>query len=80
MARIAAGDRSHRSRIDSQPLIEWGGSVRWYAGVPAGLDVRALAILRGGTALCWRGSCEGSRFHPLAGTTLAAAPTAEAAF
>jgi glycolate oxidase FAD binding subunit len=56
--------------IDSQPLIEWGGAVRWYAGVPAEVDVRARAILGGGTALCWRGSCEGPRFHPLAGTTL----------
>jgi glycolate oxidase FAD binding subunit len=56
--------------IDSQPLIEWGGAVRWYAGVPAEQDVRARAMLCGGTALCWRGSCEGSRFHPLAGTTL----------
>jgi glycolate oxidase FAD binding subunit len=56
--------------IDSQPLIEWGGAVRWYAGVPAEQDVRAQAILRSGTALCWRGSCEGARFHPLAGTPL----------
>jgi len=34
------------------------------------VDVRARAILGGGTALCCRGSCEGPRFHPLAGTTL----------
>jgi glycolate oxidase FAD binding subunit len=56
--------------IDSQPLIEWGGAVRWYAGVPDEQDVRAQAVLRGGTALCWRGRCEGARFHPLAGTSL----------
>jgi glycolate oxidase FAD binding subunit len=48
-----------------EPLIDWGGALHWYAGDPAGLDVRKPAIAAGGTALCWRGPAAGSRFHPL---------------
>jgi glycolate oxidase FAD binding subunit len=51
--------------IPSAPLIDWGGAVRWYADVPTGTDVRALARAAGGTAACWRGASPGKRFHPL---------------
>jgi glycolate oxidase FAD binding subunit len=46
-------------------LIDWGGAVRWYAGDLREIDVRALAVGAGGTALRWRGAGRGSRFHPL---------------
>ncbi|HEX4388633.1 MAG TPA: hypothetical protein VH109_08415 [Steroidobacteraceae bacterium] len=51
--------------IPAAPLIDWGGALRWYADVPAGTDVRALARAAGGTAACWRGAPPGERFHPL---------------
>ena len=58
-------------QLGSEPLIDWGGAVRWYGGVPQATDVRAAAVASGGTALCWRGPVpRGQRFHPLSGVTL----------
>lgn len=57
--------------LGAVPLIDWGGAVRWYAQVPADVDVRAHASAAGGTAVRWRGSGAGARFHPLSGTSLA---------
>jgi glycolate oxidase FAD binding subunit len=51
--------------IPSEPLIDWGGALRWYAGDLGTVDVRGLAAAVGGTALHWRGAGPGSRFHPL---------------
>jgi len=51
--------------IPTAPLIDWGGALRWYAGVPEGVDVRALALTAGGTAACWRGAEPGGFFPPL---------------
>jgi glycolate oxidase FAD binding subunit len=48
-----------------EPLIDWGGALRWYAGDLPDIDVRALVVGVGGTALRWRGAGRGSRFHPL---------------
>jgi glycolate oxidase FAD binding subunit len=56
--------------IDASPLIDWGGALRWYAQLPADLDVRGHATAAGGTALHWHGGSAGSRFHPLSGVTL----------
>jgi glycolate oxidase FAD binding subunit len=50
--------------LPGQPLIDWGGALRWYAEVPAGVAVRDFAVAAGGTALCWRGAAA-PRFHPL---------------
>jgi glycolate oxidase FAD binding subunit len=49
-----------------QPLIDWGGALRWYAGDLSRLDVRQLAVTVGGTAAQWRGSGTGPMFHPVA--------------
>ncbi len=47
-------------------LIDWGGSLRWYAGDSTRARARPLASSVGGTAMCWRGETAGqSRFHPL---------------
>ena len=46
-------------------LIDWGGSIRWYADETVGANVRALAAAAGGTAMCWRGHTGETRFHPL---------------
>ena len=48
-------------------LIDWGGSLRWYAGESMSARARSLASGAGGTAMYWRGESAGqSRFHPLA--------------
>jgi glycolate oxidase FAD binding subunit len=58
-----------------EPLIDWGGALRWYCGDLQAFDVRALASAVGGTAMRWRGppgsaapagpAASASRFHPL---------------
>ena len=52
-------------------LIDWSGSIRWYAGEAVGARARALARAAGGTALCWRGCTSESRFHPLSSAVAA---------
>src|SRR6267378_6158119 len=51
--------------LPGEPLIDWGGALRWYADPPGDADVRTLAAAAGGTALCWRGPAPDGRFHPL---------------
>jgi glycolate oxidase FAD binding subunit len=51
--------------VPGEPLIDWGGAVRWYADIPADIAVRQLAAAAGGTALLWRGPAPQGRFHPL---------------
>jgi glycolate oxidase FAD binding subunit len=52
--------------MPSEPLIDWGGALRWYANVPPDVDVRERARSRQGTALHWRGSASAGRFPPVA--------------
>jgi glycolate oxidase FAD binding subunit len=52
-------------QLPGEPLIDWGGALRWYSGDLEGVDVRGLAAALGGTAMRWRGAGPGSRFHPL---------------
>jgi glycolate dehydrogenase FAD-binding subunit len=49
-------------------LVDWGGTLRWYAG-NTNLDYRGVAVAAGGTALCWRGPAPHGRFHPLSQTS-----------
>ena len=51
--------------LPGEPLIDWGGALRWYADPADGTAVRAAAAAAGGTALCWRGVAPAGRFHPL---------------
>ncbi len=51
--------------IPVEPLIDWGGALRWYANVPPEIAVRELARAAQGTALHWQGPAPGGRFHPL---------------
>jgi glycolate oxidase FAD binding subunit len=51
-------------------LIDWGGTLRWYAGDRAP-DYRAIAAAAGGSALCWRGTAAQGRFHPLSASSAA---------
>ena len=51
--------------LPGEPLIDWGGALRWYADIPQEIGVREVAAASQGTALRWRGPPSGSRFHPL---------------
>jgi glycolate oxidase FAD binding subunit len=51
--------------LAGEPLVEWGGALRWYPGEREPTSVRELAQATGGTALCWRGPAPLGRFHPL---------------
>ena len=51
--------------LPGEPLIDWGGALRWYADPPGGVAMREVAAAAGGTALCWRGPAPQGRFHPL---------------
>jgi glycolate oxidase FAD binding subunit len=68
--RISVPSAADPLSLPAQPLIDWGGALRWYA-VPADVEVRAEAQAAGGTALLWRGESPGARFHPLAAGVLA---------
>lgn len=52
--------------VPGEPLIDWGGALRWHADPPPEVSVRELAQAAGGTALLWHGSPTQTRFHPLA--------------
>ena len=53
--------------LPGEPLIDWGGALRWYEDVPADVATRDVARAAQGTALRWRGPTPAgeSRFHPL---------------
>jgi glycolate oxidase FAD binding subunit len=51
--------------LPGDPLMDWGGAVRWYAGDMDEITVRKVAERAGGTALCWRGPAPLGRLHPL---------------
>ncbi|HVN45081.1 MAG TPA: glycolate oxidase subunit GlcE [Steroidobacteraceae bacterium] len=51
--------------IPGEPLIDWGGALRWYADVPDPAAVRECASAARGSALAWRGPAAQGRFHPL---------------
>ena len=68
--RLSVPSRAAPLALESGPLIEWGGALRWYASDVPASDVRRIAIAAGGTALHWRGGAAGQRFHPLAPAVL----------
>ena len=79
--RLSVPDTTPPLELPGEPLIDWGGALRWYAGdmrnpgdgpalapTSAGKqpDAREAASAAGGTALCWHGiPPPGGRFHPL---------------
>lgn len=69
--RLSLPSTAPLAALGSEPLIDWGGALRWYGNVAEGADARSAAIASGGTALCWRGEVpRGHRFHPLPGVSL----------
>jgi glycolate oxidase FAD binding subunit len=63
--RVSVPSTAAPLRIPTEPLVDWGGALRWYAADSQDHDVRGLAAAAGGTAIRWRGEGPGSRFHPL---------------
>jgi glycolate oxidase FAD binding subunit len=64
--RVSVPDTTAPLELAEEPLIDWGGALRWYAHKDVVPRVRALASAAGGSALCWKGSePTGTRFHPL---------------
>jgi glycolate oxidase FAD binding subunit len=64
--RLSVPDTTPPLGLPGEPLLGWGGALRWYAG-EVGADARKVASAVGGSALCWRGTppAGGGRFHPL---------------
>jgi glycolate oxidase FAD binding subunit len=64
--RLSVPDTTPPLDLPGQPLIDWGGALRWYPAADGIPRARALAITAGGTAMCWKGAPPpGARFHPL---------------
>jgi glycolate oxidase FAD binding subunit len=65
--RLSVPDTAPPLELPGDPLIDWGGALRWYAGETDGASLqRQIASAAGGTALCWKGPAPaGGRFHPL---------------
>jgi glycolate dehydrogenase FAD-binding subunit len=65
--RLSLPDTTPPLDLPGDPLIDWGGALRWYACAPrSGDEPRKAASAAGGTAMCWRGPAPASgRFHPV---------------
>jgi glycolate oxidase FAD binding subunit len=63
--RVSVPSTAPPLRLPFDPLIDWGGALRWYSGDTTEFDVRGLALAVGGTAMRWSGAGTESRFHPL---------------
>jgi glycolate oxidase FAD binding subunit len=68
--RLSVPDTTPPLDLPGDPMIDWGGALRWYATDDTdgrdNANPREIASAAGGTALCWRGHAPASgRFHPL---------------
>jgi len=63
--RVSVPSTAPPLKLPCEPLIDWGGALRWYGGDLSEFDVRGLALAAGGTAMRWSGPGSESRFHPL---------------
>jgi glycolate oxidase FAD binding subunit len=63
--RVSVPSTAPPLQLPFEPLIDWGGALRWYSGDTSEFDVRGLALAAGGTAMRWRGPGSESKFHPL---------------
>lgn len=62
--RLSVPDTTPPLDLPGEPLIDWGGALRWYA--TGASNAREIASAAAGTALCWKGPPPASgRFHPL---------------
>jgi glycolate oxidase FAD binding subunit len=63
--RVSVPPAAPPLQLPVEPLIDWGGALRWYCGDLQAFDVRGLALAVGGTAMRWRGAGADSKFQPL---------------
>jgi glycolate oxidase FAD binding subunit len=63
--RVSVPSAAPSLDLPGEPLIDWGGALRWYSGDLPEPVVRQVATAAGGTAMRWHGSGAESRFHPL---------------
>jgi len=65
--RVSLPDTTPPLALAGDPLIDWGGALRWYTyASESGDEPRKAASAAGGTATCWSGPAPSSgRFHPL---------------
>ena len=49
----------------AQTLVDWAGGLRWIRSDAPAHTIREQVERHGGHALCFRGVCDGARFHPL---------------
>ena len=65
--RVSVPSTAPALALEGPVLIDWGGALRWYAGLPASAAVRAQASAAGGTAALFRGAASAGapRFQPL---------------
>jgi len=63
--RVSVPPTAAPLQLPVEPLIDWGGALRWYAGDLTAFEIRKLAAAAGGTAMRWRGGESEPRFHPL---------------
>ena len=47
--RLSLPSTAPLAALGSEPLIDWGGALRWYGGLAEATDVRAAAAASGGT-------------------------------
>jgi glycolate oxidase FAD binding subunit len=71
--RVSVASTAPELALEGPVIIDWGGALRWYAGLPLSAGVRAVASAAGGTAALFRGPtpADAPRFHPLADVNLA---------
>jgi glycolate oxidase FAD binding subunit len=69
--RVSVPSTAPPLQLPFEPLIDWGGALRWYSGDTSEFDVRGLALAAGGTAMRWSGPGTESKFHPLPRAILA---------
>jgi glycolate oxidase FAD binding subunit len=67
--RLAVPPATPPLALPGEPLIDWGGALRWYTDVAAESAAREVVQASQGTALRWRGATAASRFHPLSAAT-----------
>lgn len=63
--RLSVPATSAPLNLPGEPLIDWGGALRWYKDPGGDAGVREVAARASGSACCWRGPAPLGRFHPL---------------
>ncbi len=69
--RLSLPSTTPAIKIPGEQWIEWGGSQRWLSSDAPSAIIRELVQGLGGSAIVFRGSVDGERFHPMSTGVLA---------